>query len=714
MKKSFKNIIIIIVVTSSFSIGFVNFKRNNNLRDLNLVASAGFPVIPFKVGLPYLPADIDPIIAWGYPAFDVIDQVVEGLFAYDLGDPNLALIPRLASALGTWNASGDEYTIPLRTGVKFHDGTDFNAAAVVAHWDRMAWALNTTGTNTISITQLRELYEFPNRTPIVSNVVDNGDNTVTFFLNGPYVPFEALLAFSGSYIQSPTYITSLSNTYIDTYTGDIVGTGPFVYDSYEVGVDVKFHAFDDYWKGKASIEELVFKEITNTTARSLALLAGDIHFLYDPSESYYGVLNSTAGLTFEEGPQSVILQYLGMNNNLINVTFRKAISYALDYDYSINTLKGGNAVRAKSPIPLGIRYSNATFDAPIFNLTHARLIMQSMGFGMGFNVSDDTEWVNQESTSPFAIFNYSYNIGNTFREGILVLLQNNLSKIGIRVIDDGMTFMELIYRLYEIGIRHRDMLELYWLDWKPLYNDPSHYINNLFTNRSIASNGAQYNGWLSSGNSTVLNDNVQLLMEIALIETDPALREAYYDRIQELLIERDYPWAWVYVDKLYYAYNVNLTGFQPNAYEKLDFYSCQWAFYAPYDYSIVVSHPLDINYEFGSTGNTITWIITADYTFNHSYTVYQNSSFSNTDSWVSGIPVVISVDALPVGFYEYRIEIHNANETAEDIVIVTVESKMEVPVEPGIPGYSLLFISIASLIILSYLHKQIKGKIRFS
>ena len=324
MKKKYKLNLLIIALILSFLFSFNNITQNNtNLRETNLVVS---PVSTntLVIGTMYGPVDLDPIVAWDSASIDVIDQVVEGLFAYDLGDPNLALIPRLASAVGTWNIGADEYTVPLRTGVKFHDGTDFNASAVVAHWDRMSWALNSTGTNTVGVTQVAELYEFPDGTPIVDHVTDNGDNTVTFFLNGPYVRFVALLCFSASYIQSSTYVASLSNTYIVTATDIIVGTGPFKYISYEAGVEVLFDAFADYWGGRAVLHHIVLSEIVDANARNAALLSGDIDLLLDPMDSMLQVFNMTAGLTLEEGPPGTVTQYLGMNNNNINRTFREA------------------------------------------------------------------------------------------------------------------------------------------------------------------------------------------------------------------------------------------------------------------------------------------------------------------------------------------------------------------------------------------------------
>jgi len=512
----------------------------------------------------YGPVDLDPIWSWDSASNDVIDQVVEPLYAYDLGDPSLAQIPRLAADDGSWNPGADQFTVALRQGVKFHDGTDFNADAVIAHWDRMAWALNTTGTNTVDITQVAELYEFADGTPIVYNVIKNSDYSVTFNLSSPFVPFKALLSFAGSYILSPTFTATLTNQYIDTATGDLIGTGPFVYDGYEVGVEVNFHAFDDYWNGRSALDRIVLSEITDANARNLALLSGDINLLLDPMDELLGIFELAEGITVEEGPQGTVTQYLGMNNNLINVTLREAISYSLDYDYILDELRLGNAVRMKSPIPEGIMYANTTFKVPIYNISYARELMQDMGYGGALNTTfpgtDDDLW----AAATFKTFKYTYNIGNSFRENMLVLLTDNLKNIGVKVEDDGMTWGEFLSRLYEWGNDTRDMLNLYFVGWGPDYNDPSNFINPLFTNRSVAANGAQYNGWLSSENSSVLNDNVQLLMEEAIIETDATTREGYYDRIQELLITRDYPWAWCYVGRSFRCYVDNMVGYDLN------------------------------------------------------------------------------------------------------------------------------------------------------
>jgi len=459
--KSKKYFIVLIFFSLLLTISLINIDINIDswtANDKIYLSSKPMQQEFFEFGVMYGPVDLDPQVAWDSASINVIDQVCEGLFAYDLSDPELTIIPNLALS-GSWNPAATEFTVILREGVTFHDGTSFNADAVIFTWDRMSWALNTTGTNTEQVTQIAELYKFPDGTPIVTSITRNGDYSVTFNLAGSYTPFKALLCFSASYILSP--LSTPAEAYIDTATGDIVGTGPFVYDDYEAGVEVNFHAFDNYWKGKANITAMRFTVITDANARNAALLSGDIHFLSDPMPELASIFESSPDITFlNTSTTSAVTQYLGMNNQLINTTWREAIAYAIDYDYIVDVLREGYAAKMESPIPEGIMYANGSFEEAFLNLSYAREVMQGMGFGIGLNVtpgsSDEATW----QAATFATFNYTYNIGNSFREDVLVLLQDNLGKIGIVVEDAGMTWGEFIYRL---SAQKHDSTLLDWL-----------------------------------------------------------------------------------------------------------------------------------------------------------------------------------------------------------------------------------------------------------
>jgi ABC-type transport system substrate-binding protein len=71
----------------------------------------------FRYGVTTTPQTLDPAYAWDSASIDIIDQVMEGLVAYDLFDPEMAIIPRLATNIGIWNTEGTELTFTLRQDV---------------------------------------------------------------------------------------------------------------------------------------------------------------------------------------------------------------------------------------------------------------------------------------------------------------------------------------------------------------------------------------------------------------------------------------------------------------------------------------------------------------------------------------------------------------------------------------------------------------------
>ncbi len=505
----------------------------------------------FIYGTMYGPKDLDPINAWDSASIEVIDQVAEGLFTYDLAKLTSAIVPNLALK-GEWNSTGTEFTCTLRKGVKFHDGTLFNAEAVKWNFDRLY--------SLIDQIQIAELYTFPDGTNIINETIVVDDYTVKFVLNGKFAPLKGLLCFSGSYILSPT--STPKEGLIDLETGKLVGTGPFNYDGYDPDIEVTFRTFDYYWRGRANIDRLIFSVITDSTSRHQALLDGVIDCVNNPSYSVLETLRNQPNITVVDAGSSTTISYLGMNNKKIPVEMRKAMSCALDYDYIINDLLSGEALRLKSPIPEGILYANSSFNVSVLNLAIARQTLIDSGlYGSLPAVDDDDTWEALAANNPIASYNYTYNIGNQMREDMLIVCQDNFAKIGVKVIDDRTTWSDLIYRGYEIGEHHRDMLELYFLGWIPDYNDPSNFINILFTNKIIASNIAQVDDPL-----------IQEWMEEALVEINPRARERLYNKIQKRVVEDLFPWCLCYVPKNYIAYNSDFDDILPNKMGTLKFY----------------------------------------------------------------------------------------------------------------------------------------------
>ncbi len=520
----------------------------------------------------YGPDNLDPHELWESAGYDIASQIYEGLYRYDIASPGLELIPQLASAFGTWEFSSTEpetsqanCTIPLREDVWFHDGTKFNAAAVKWSFDRLAYWMNVSGDlpGTETVAQIECLYRWPDWTPVINRTEVVDTYTIKFVLNKPYGVFDAILTFTGAAIMSPSatmFDTRIQVSQADAPGGSghqISGTGPWQFIKYIAGVETRMKRFDDYYLGAAQVENLIINIIQDADARNNAMLAGDINVLESPHPSFYDEMRASPDVNLVEVDAGMaITQYLGMNNKRINKTWRQAISWALNYDYMIDELMEGYVIRLESPIPMGIAYANYSHQEATYNVTKAREIMNSMGHGVGFTT--DAQW--QGAT--FRTFNYTYNLGNKFREDMLILLQQNLDYIGCEVIDNGKEwtpYLDLVYNRTSPGY---DGLSLWFIGWIPDYNDASNYVNSLMSN-------------VSSGNAAQINDRIlEPLLREGIAETNATKRKVIYDEIQRYCIEDLMPWAWGYTSLNRDAFAPNVKGFPTNPWGYSYFYPC--------------------------------------------------------------------------------------------------------------------------------------------
>ena len=246
-----------------------------------------------------------------------------------------------------------------------------------------------------------------------------------------------------------------------------------------------------------------------------------------------------------------------MNNNLIDNVMREAISYAVNYSYIIDDAYAGQVAEMKSPIPLGIRYADWTYNAATFDVIRARQILVDNGI-CSYDVNEDALWIDAANNNPIAIYNYAELFFNRFSITIGDLLVDNLAKIGIKILVETLNWADFIERM----VFEPNTIDLYFLSWIPDYNDPSAYLNGLFSDDSPTTNFAQTN-----------DPYLQNLMDTALTETDQNIRRTIYSEIQQYLVEDLMPLVYLCVNLNYDVYNAKFTGYQSNVLDKLWFYT---------------------------------------------------------------------------------------------------------------------------------------------
>ncbi len=208
------------------------------------------------------PRGLDPARIDDLESAKVIGNIYEGLLRYAADSTKVE--PSLAES---WEISPDglTYTFKLRQGVKFHDGTDFNADAVKFNIDRqlppkvdgdMPYASFTFGT--------------------VKDVVVVDPYTVKINLTQKNTAFLANLAMSmAAPIVSPKALTDGNNSVME----NPVGTGPYKFVKWNKAENVVLIRNDEYWGEKAKTKNVIFRIISENSARVLALNNGEVDMI---------------------------------------------------------------------------------------------------------------------------------------------------------------------------------------------------------------------------------------------------------------------------------------------------------------------------------------------------------------------------------------------------------------------------------------------------
>ncbi|MFX1327697.1 MAG: ABC transporter substrate-binding protein [Promethearchaeota archaeon] len=506
-------------------------------------------------GTEYLINVIDPLDISDTSEVDVISQFAEGLFDIDVTSPNSNVIYNLAIN-HSWSPDASNLTCILRQGVEFHDGTPFNATAVKWNFDRIYGLRN-------NLTY-HELWHLPDDKFLINETQVLGDYTVRFVLNSPYVPFMSLLTSWTSFILSPA--STPEDRFINVNETNPIGTGPFKFDTcaWEFGqsVNITMSANPHYWGGKPKIDKLIFLRFFSKSDLLKAMEMQQVHLIMirDLTESELYPFKSNSSFIVHEGIPDGWIDWLIINNKLINVTMRNAVSFAFNYSSIIETSIADDR-RAKSPLPERTLYYNITdIEIPIYNVSHARQILKDGNWPgtvlltANGNISAGNEWeLIANSPTPLATYNISHvYIWST--EYIEEQLVEDLKQIGVKLEIVNITLYEWFAMGYEIPPYDRNMINFAYCFWGGDYNDPSNFINTFYMNNSVENWGQVY------------DPQTQDWMEQALIETDPIKRRNLYYDIQKRLIEEVYPSLWLTNPTRRDIYVSNLRDWYPNFY----------------------------------------------------------------------------------------------------------------------------------------------------
>ena len=443
-------------------------------------------------------AGLSPIDTNDQPSTNVIAQVYETLFT--LNPKTMEPEPLLAESYE--NPDPNTWVIKLKKGIKFHDGTDFNAEAVKYTFE-----------------QIKD----PNRAaprasllaPIDSIDVQD-EHTVVIKTKEPYGPMLAALAHSNASIVSPTADKK----------GDInknpVGTGPFKFVEWVPGDHVTLTRNDDYWKKPAKLKKVTFKVVPEASTAISMLQTGEVQFIDAIQSDLLSRVKSlkNVNLKISEGTR---VSYLGFNMDKApfnELPFRQAVAYGVDQEAYVKQLNGLGEYNESIIGPKVFGYNEKAKEAGYpYNPEKAKQIVKEHGY----------------SSTPITIL--VGNTGNYMKMAEIV--QSQLSEIGLKVKIESMEWGSFL------DAARTGNFEMTFLGWANSTGDgsellyPNLHSNNIGSSNNVRYNNPEFDKLVDESRSTVdqevrkqkLNEaNLMVIKDAPMIVMDHGMVSVAYDK----------------------------------------------------------------------------------------------------------------------------------------------------------------------------------------
>jgi glutathione transport system substrate-binding protein len=454
-----------------------------------------------------------------YDANDTLSQAMaksfyQGLFGFD---KNMKLIPVLAEDYDV-SKDGLVYTVKLRKGVKFHDGTDFKANAVKANFDRV--------TNPDNKLKRYSLYNNIGKTEVVD------DYTARITLKTPFSAFINQLAHPSGVMISPAALQKYGNKDI---AFNPVGTGPFKFVEWKQTDYLKVAKNENYWKkGLPKVDTITWKPVVDNNSRSAMMQTGEAHFTFPVPYEVADTLKAKPELELVAAP-SIVHRYMSMNvtqKPFDNPKVRQAINYAINKEALVKVAFNGYAFPAEGVVPVGVEYNVKLGPWPN-DVAKAKALLAEAGYPNGFE------------TELWSAYNHSTG------QKVIQFLQQQLGQVGIKAKIQALESGQRVEKVESWQDPATAPVRLYYVGWSSSTGEADWALRPLLDSASFPPrlfNTAYYK-----------NDKVDGDIKKAQLVTDKAEKAKLYRDAQEE-IWKDAPWAFLVTERLLSANNRKLSG----------------------------------------------------------------------------------------------------------------------------------------------------------
>ena len=463
---------------------------------------------------------LDPADSYEIAGLNIIYNVAQSLYTYKLGTTELE--PLLATEMPKVSNDGLTYTIPVREGVKFHDGTDFNAEAMKFSLERF---IDNNGKPSFLLSD------------VIKEIQVSGDYELTITINQPFSAFTALLAFPGACAVSPQAYTIGQGEF---KPNELVGTGAYkltTFTSDSVSLDV----FADYWGDKPANEGVDIQIYAGNSANlynSFRTGAIDVAYQTFAPEQVTNLLKESQEAKFQavEGSGTVV-SYMSLNRNqkpLDQLPVRQAVAALIDRKLIVERVFQGQSEPLYTMIPTAFNVSEGVFARKYkeeSNIDLAKQLLTTAGYSAE-NPAEIEIWYPSSSKTRSGVANTLKAIAEQKLDGIIKFIPNT--------VDRATAFSNLGKGIYPSFLA----------DWYPDFLDADNYVQPFFE----CAEGNESNGCVKGGaqnqGSFYYNEKMNNLIDRQRQESDLQTRNQVFSEIQTLMAE-DVPYIPLWQNKDY-------------------------------------------------------------------------------------------------------------------------------------------------------------------
>lgn len=478
---------------------------------------------------------LDPAYSYDNLTNQVVNQITQGLLYFDYSGQ---LQPQLCSS---WEAvDSTTYVYQIRDDVCFSDGSPMTMEDVL-------FSLNRHMDEDVA-SYLAWMYAN------VDSIEQTGDWEITVHLSVPDAAWQYAFATTAGHIISKEYYEANAEQFGQPGVG-VIGTGPYVLDSWTTGSEIKLTYNENYWdkENVPQFKNIDFKIITDANTQATTLASGQADYMFDPPTEMLDTIREAENMSVTEVDGWTVL-WMAMNcqsGPFSDVNVRKAVAYALDKDSLYEGVLTENGSYAKNGMPFSsalygseseswTAYAETAVDEKN-DIEKAKEYLAQSAYPDGFECS---LYINQDS-----IYN-----------SIAVYVQSALSQIGIDVTIETKSGDEMS----NIQFGSTRDYDLAIVRWTADYPDVSGQLYPLFHSSNIAEGGGNTSCYSNPEVDALLEDEVA---SIDMKERTELMQQALTIIANDTpMIAFDYPYKRV-------AMNSELTGFEANA-------SITWNFFA--------------------------------------------------------------------------------------------------------------------------------------